>query len=157
MIFRSARTSYCTLWLWRVQYPLYRQYWGTVCEVYCWFSTTCRCHGSLGRRRLPSPHHVQSNIKAVLLRWYLFCQSLWWTQLFQMTSTQQPTQSPTLIKSTRICIKNVPLLFSENQLREHIQNCGKTSMMITDCKILKTKTGQNRRIAFVGFKTQEVC
>ena len=62
-------------------------------------------------------------------------------------------------KTTRVCIKNVPVSFTESKLREHLtssDNGGNNKTIITDCKILKTKDGKSRKLAFVGFKTPEV-
>lgn len=54
--------------------------------------------------------------------------------------------------STRICIKNVPPSFDEAKLKSYLQS-GQPSLKLTDCKLLKTKDGRSRKIAFVGFKT----
>ena len=58
--------------------------------------------------------------------------------------------------STRICIKNVPPSFDEAKLKSYLQS-GKPSLKLTDCKLLKTKDGRSRKIAFVGFKTHEMA
>ena len=61
--------------------------------------------------------------------------------------------------TTRVCIKNVPVSFTESKLRQHLissDNDRNSKTVITDCKILKTKDGKSRKLAFVGFKTPEV-
>ena len=58
--------------------------------------------------------------------------------------------------STRICIKNVPPSFDEAKLKSYLQS-GQPSLKLTDCKLLKTKDGRSRKIAFVGFKTQDMA
>jgi RNA recognition motif-containing protein len=51
--------------------------------------------------------------------------------------------------STRICVKNVPKHVDERRLRQHFGTTGQ----VTDARILRTKDGQSRKMAFVGFKT----
>mmetsp|Transcript_11802 Transcript_11802/g.24906 ORF Transcript_11802/g.24906 Transcript_11802/m.24906 type:complete len:923 (-) Transcript_11802:15-2783(-) len=63
-------------------------------------------------------------------------------------------------KTTRICIKNVPPSFDETKLRRHLLESGPSTIsssntFITDCRILKTKDGKSRKLAFVGFKTYD--
>jgi multiple RNA-binding domain-containing protein 1 len=58
--------------------------------------------------------------------------------------------------STRICIKNVPPSFDEAKLKYYLQS-GQPSLKLTDCKLLKTKDGRSRKIAFVGFKTHDMA
>eukprot|EP00986_Skeletonema_menzelii_P015693 scaffold12404_cov132-Skeletonema_menzelii.AAC.6 len=58
--------------------------------------------------------------------------------------------------STRICIKNVPPSFDEAKLKSYLQS-GQPSLKLTDCKLLKTKDGRSRKIAFVGFKTHDMA
>jgi len=62
--------------------------------------------------------------------------------------------------TTRICIKNVPPTFDDAKLRRHILESGPpltstSNLTITDCRILKTKEGKSRKLAFVGFKTHD--
>lgn len=57
---------------------------------------------------------------------------------------------------TRICIKNLPPNFTESKLRSHLISNSQIQLVITDCKILRTKEGVSRKIGFVGFKTSEV-
>jgi hypothetical protein len=65
--------------------------------------------------------------------------------------------------TTRICMKNVPTSFDEKRLEQHIlqsaassSSARQTQIVITDCKILKTKDGKTRKLAFLGFKTPTV-
>ena len=58
---------------------------------------------------------------------------------------------------TRVCIKNVPVHFNEDKLRKHLQSSSSMKIIVTDCKILRTKEGKSRKLAFVGFKDAEVC
>ena len=61
--------------------------------------------------------------------------------------------------TTRICVKNLPQSFDEFKLKNHLQTSihpSQSSLVLTDCKVLKTKDGRSRKIAFVGFKTPEV-
>eukprot|EP00978_Attheya_sp_CCMP212_P011952 scaffold29670_cov55-Attheya_sp.AAC.5 len=65
--------------------------------------------------------------------------------------------------TTRICMKNVPTSFDEKRLEQHIlqsaassSSARQTKIVITDCKILKTKDGKTRKLAFLGFKTPSV-
>ncbi|GAX79039.1 hypothetical protein CEUSTIGMA_g6479.t1 [Chlamydomonas eustigma] len=50
---------------------------------------------------------------------------------------------------SRLCVKNIPKYLTEHRLREHFAAKGE----ITDVKILKTKDGQSRQMAFIGFKS----
>eukprot|EP00580_Thalassiosira_gravida_P013877 CAMPEP_0201682814 /NCGR_PEP_ID=MMETSP0494-20130426/51808_1 /ASSEMBLY_ACC=CAM_ASM_000839 /TAXON_ID=420259 /ORGANISM="Thalassiosira gravida, Strain GMp14c1" /LENGTH=907 /DNA_ID=CAMNT_0048166577 /DNA_START=501 /DNA_END=3224 /DNA_ORIENTATION=+ len=64
--------------------------------------------------------------------------------------------TPPPTSTTRACIKNLPPSFDETKLKRHLQQQSQsTSLKITDCKILKTKDGRSRKIAFVGFQTAE--
>lgn len=60
------------------------------------------------------------------------------------------------MSATRVCVKNLPPSFDEIKLKKHLQSSSKDPLVLTDCKILKTKDGRSRKIAFVGFKTPEV-
>ena len=51
---------------------------------------------------------------------------------------------------SRVCVKNLPAYVTEARLRETFQSKG----TVTDVKILKTKGGQSRHMAFVGFKDE---
>jgi len=51
--------------------------------------------------------------------------------------------------STRVIVKNIPKWANEARLREHFASAGE----VTDCKIQKTKDGQSRQFAFVGFRS----
>ncbi|CAG9460741.1 unnamed protein product [Pedinophyceae sp. YPF-701] len=51
--------------------------------------------------------------------------------------------------SSRLCVKNIPKHVEDKRLREHFAAKGE----VTDCKILRTKDGRSRQMAFVGFKT----
>ncbi len=67
------------------------------------------------------------------------------------------SSSSTNQETTRICIKNVPPSFTEPKLRSHLTTNARQKLIITDCKILRTKDGKSRKLAFVGFKDEEVC
>ncbi|KAL3821682.1 hypothetical protein ACHAXA_003240 [Cyclostephanos tholiformis] len=60
--------------------------------------------------------------------------------------------APSPASTTRICIKNLHPSFDETQLKSHLRTV-QPNLLITDCKILKTKDGRSRKIAFVGFQT----
>lgn len=51
---------------------------------------------------------------------------------------------------TRLCVKNLPKSIDEGRLRKHF---GSTGGEVTDVKLLKTKDGKMRRMAFIGYKT----
>jgi len=55
-------------------------------------------------------------------------------------------------ETTRVCIKNVPPNFTETKLRSHLNANSHLALSITDCKVLRTKDGKSRKLAFVGFK-----
>ncbi len=60
---------------------------------------------------------------------------------------------------SRVCIKNLPPSCSESNLKAHLTastNGNSASITITDCKILRTKDGKSRKLAFVGLKTPQV-
>ncbi|KAL7471201.1 hypothetical protein ACHAXS_011465 [Conticribra weissflogii] len=63
----------------------------------------------------------------------------------------------TSMSTTRVCFKNLPPSFDENKLKKHLQSSSKDPLILTDCKILKTKDGRSRKIAFVGFKNPEMA
>ena len=48
---------------------------------------------------------------------------------------------------SRIIIKNLPVNISEDKLKKHFSSLGN----ITDIKILKTKEGKSRKLAFIGY------
>ena len=52
---------------------------------------------------------------------------------------------------TRLCVKNVPKHVDEKRLREHFAAQGG---QVTDAKLLRTKAGQPRKMAFVGFRSE---
>jgi len=53
--------------------------------------------------------------------------------------------------NTRICVKNVPKHVTESRLKEFFGQHGQ----VTDVRIVKTKQGQSRKLAFIGFKTPQ--
>lgn len=59
-------------------------------------------------------------------------------------------------ETTRVCVKNVPPNFTEAKLRSHLCSSSSQSLIITDCKILRTEQGKSRKLAFIGFKDAEV-
>ena len=66
------------------------------------------------------------------------------------TSGATPASSST--STTRVCIKNIHPSFDEAKLKIHLRTA-QPSLVITDCKLLKTKDGRSRKIAFVGFQS----
>ena len=75
---------------------------------------------------------------------------------FSSTTT---STSATNVESTRVCIKNIPPSCTESKLQSHLlsnNKNGHTKIIITDCKILRTKDGKSRKLAFVGFKSPNV-
>lgn len=58
--------------------------------------------------------------------------------------------------TSRVCVKNVPPSCNESNLKSHLTSSD-GSAVITDCKILRTKDGKSRKLAFVGFKTPEMA
>ena len=60
--------------------------------------------------------------------------------------------------STRICIKNLPPDFREQDLRQFLFQQKDLGLQITDCVILRNaQNHKSRRVAFVGFKTSEMA
>ena len=59
-------------------------------------------------------------------------------------------------ETTRICIKNVPPSYTELKLKSHLISKSLEPLTITDCKILRTKDGISRKLAFIGFKDVNV-
>jgi len=53
--------------------------------------------------------------------------------------------------TTRLIVKNIPAFFEEKDLVEVFEKKGG----ITDCKIMRTKSGKSRKFAFVGYKTED--
>lgn len=72
------------------------------------------------------------------------------------TSTSNSTSTSTM-DTTRVCIKNLPPSCNESDLKSHLNSISTSSIIITDCKILKTKDGKSRKLAFVGFKTFQMA
>ena len=60
--------------------------------------------------------------------------------------------------ATRVCFKNVPFDTSQ-QLRDFILDRKKEWKVsqITDCRVLKGKSGQSRKVAFVGFVSTDLA
>ena len=52
---------------------------------------------------------------------------------------------------SRIIVKSIPKEITEKELRDHFSQKGE----ITDVKIMRNKSGESRKFAFIGFKTQE--
>eukprot|EP00559_Dactyliosolen_fragilissimus_P004746 CAMPEP_0184864338 /NCGR_PEP_ID=MMETSP0580-20130426/14552_1 /TAXON_ID=1118495 /ORGANISM="Dactyliosolen fragilissimus" /LENGTH=909 /DNA_ID=CAMNT_0027363069 /DNA_START=104 /DNA_END=2833 /DNA_ORIENTATION=- len=81
---------------------------------------------------------------------------------YKETSTSE-TKPASQLKSTRVCIKNIPPSLDESTLRRHLEDnlpsssCMKAGLVITDCKMPKTKDGKRRGLAFVGFKNHEMA
>ena len=72
-----------------------------------------------------------------------------------MTTPEATTSGATASSSTsttRVCIKNIHPSFDEAKLKIHLRTA-QPSLVITDCKLLKTKDGRSRKIAFVGFQS----
>ncbi|XP_062096184.1 multiple RNA-binding domain-containing protein 1 isoform X2 [Humulus lupulus] len=51
---------------------------------------------------------------------------------------------------SRICVKNLPKYAAEDRLREFFSQKGE----ITDAKLMRTKDGNSRQFAFVGYRTE---
>ncbi|XP_038701815.1 multiple RNA-binding domain-containing protein 1 isoform X2 [Tripterygium wilfordii] len=51
---------------------------------------------------------------------------------------------------SRVCVKNLPKYVAEDRLREYFSQKGE----ITDAKLMRTKDGNSRQFAFVGFRTE---
>ena len=75
----------------------------------------------------------------------------------ETTAANEQQDDTTPHRTTRVCIKNVPLSFSESKLREHLLSSSKMPLKITDCRILKTPQGKSRKLAFVGFATSDMA
>mmetsp|Transcript_8890 Transcript_8890/g.26983 ORF Transcript_8890/g.26983 Transcript_8890/m.26983 type:complete len:438 (-) Transcript_8890:12-1325(-) len=52
--------------------------------------------------------------------------------------------------SSRLCVKNLPKYAEDKRLREHFGARGE----LTDVKVLRTRDGQSRQMAFIGFKSE---
>ena len=63
-----------------------------------------------------------------------------------------PPPPPETKAATRICVKNLPPAYNEDKLKSLLTS-SRPSLRITDCRILKTKDGRSRKIAFVGFRS----
>ncbi|GMF97923.1 hypothetical protein B5S30_g2871 [[Candida] boidinii] len=50
---------------------------------------------------------------------------------------------------SRLIVKNLPINFTEEKLREHFGKQGS----VTDVKLMKKRNGESRRFAFIGYKT----
>ena len=72
------------------------------------------------------------------------------------TSTSTSSSTSTM-DTTRVCIKNLPPSCKESDLKSHLNSIPTPSIIITDCKILKTIDGKSRKLAFVGFKTFQMA
>ncbi|KAJ9530616.1 hypothetical protein QJQ45_014764, partial [Haematococcus lacustris] len=57
----------------------------------------------------------------------------------------------TLAPTSRLCIKNIPKYLSEAQLKQHFAAKGD----VTDVKIMRTRDGVSRQLAFIGYSTEE--
>uniref|UniRef100_A0ACD5YZU6 Uncharacterized protein n=1 Tax=Avena sativa TaxID=4498 RepID=A0ACD5YZU6_AVESA len=56
-----------------------------------------------------------------------------------------------LRRSSRLCVKNLPKGADEKRLREVFSRKGE----VTDAKVIRTKDGKSRHLAFIGFRTNE--
>ncbi|KAI8974376.1 hypothetical protein BDB01DRAFT_807206 [Pilobolus umbonatus] len=54
---------------------------------------------------------------------------------------------------SRIIVKNLPKLLTEEKFREHFSKKGE----VTDAKLMKTSWGTSRRFGFIGYKTEEAA
>jgi len=75
------------------------------------------------------------------------------------TNKRSLSSSAETKKTTRVCIKNIPPSFDEMNLKKFLLKSSKFGggLQVTDCKVLKTKNGVSRKLAFVGFKTSEMA
>jgi multiple RNA-binding domain-containing protein 1 len=70
-------------------------------------------------------------------------------------STNTNTTASTTL-STRVCIKNIPIGYDEQQLQAFLIKESKLPLLITDVKILRRKSdSKSRQLAFLGFRSQE--
>jgi multiple RNA-binding domain-containing protein 1 len=53
------------------------------------------------------------------------------------------------MSGSRICVKNLGKNTNEKQLKDHFGTKGE----VTDVRIVKTKSGKSRQLAFLGFRT----
>ncbi|KAL3933802.1 MAG: hypothetical protein SGARI_003621, partial [Bacillariaceae sp.] len=74
---------------------------------------------------------------------------------FQRRKEHEQAAHQQVVSKTRVCIKNLPPKISERDLKEYLSDKGKNAVQITDCKILKNAKGKSRKVAFVGFKSEE--
>jgi len=59
---------------------------------------------------------------------------------------------------SRLCVKNIPKYADEESIKKHFYKCFENSGangQITDVKVLKTKHGVSRKMAFIGFKDEK--
>ncbi|KAL5730232.1 hypothetical protein ACHQM5_003080 [Ranunculus cassubicifolius] len=56
----------------------------------------------------------------------------------------------TCVLESRLCVKNIPEYVSISRLKDHFSQKGQ----VTDVKLLRTKCGRSKRVAFVGFRTE---
>lgn len=59
---------------------------------------------------------------------------------------------------SRLCVKNIPKYADEASIKKHFYKCFEKSGangQITDVKVLKTKHGVSRKMAFIGFKDEQ--
>ena len=75
-----------------------------------------------------------------------------------MTLTEVAVPSSTKATSTRVCIKNVPLLWDTTKLQSYLMASSRIPLIITDCKILMNQQKQtSRQLCFVGFRTEDMA
>jgi multiple RNA-binding domain-containing protein 1 len=56
------------------------------------------------------------------------------------------------VSQTRVCIKNLPPVTTEDDLKDFLREQAKIPLDISDCKILRNVKGVSRKVAFVGFR-----
>ena len=61
------------------------------------------------------------------------------------------------VSQTRVCIKNLPPVTTEDDLKDFLREQAKIPLDISDCKILRNVKGVSRKVAFVGFRQPEMA
>jgi multiple RNA-binding domain-containing protein 1 len=69
-----------------------------------------------------------------------------------MTATAATAAATPAVSQTRVCIKNLPPVTTEDDLKDFLREQAKIALDISDCKILRNVKGKSRKVAFVGFR-----
>jgi multiple RNA-binding domain-containing protein 1 len=68
------------------------------------------------------------------------------------SSVVSPAVATPAVSQTRVCIKNLPPVTTEEDLKDFLREQAKIPLDISDCKILRNVKGVSRKVAFVGFR-----